>query len=526
MSLSRCPFANLSILVFSHLDCSAYVLPQVTVEQQMRQCTWYFTIVFTVTQPLLVPSPEHLVQAAFEERWTFHTEILEVLQPEDLRGKLKKSLMVLFLSNRPMNRGEKESLNISHLAQERSKLGQGGQLLGETQFYLLYTVQLHHTENFLNVFFGPWNNFYLLTAQVHGAFPLLHPPEEVGEEFDRGLCLETKFYVYHQGSQWVLCPWHVLSHWCHQWAWGHMVHVSRPHVPEVLASISQVQHPQFASPVGKQKIRWDSLKYSLNETTASELRQHSNFPSVLLHHIPDIPSVFSLSSLAHFPPAPFHLPSFSLYFYKVFPNVISAMLKASEHFQKSLVHPVVIHSPWHQQFLPGHPRSYQATWFGLTWGELSGPTGHQDHPALLVWFLGEASASGLLEAGGQRARLAPWPSGSHCVFQRRQPWIVVGRAPWADTPKRRWPRPHLSLGSLLPNSQVCVGHKRSSWLFSEWNPVKMQGNKAFFSGQSYPLGWSLSPSFRKIESEPKSLSWEWWTRMEGTQFVLLPVWIW
>ena len=281
MSLSRCPFANLSILVFSHLDCSAYVLPQVTVEQQMRQCTWYFTIVFTVTQPLLVPSPEHLVQAAFEERWTFHTEILEVLQPEDLRGKLKKSLMVLFLSNRPMNRGEKESLNISHLAQERSKLGQGGQLLGETQFYLLYTVQLHHTENFLNVFFGPWNNFYLLTAQVHGAFPLLHPPEEVGEEFDRGLCLETKFYVYHQGSQWVLCPWHVLSHWCHQWAWGHMVHVSRPHVPEVLASISQVQHPQFASPVGKQKIRWDSLKYSLNETTASELRQHSNFPSVL-----------------------------------------------------------------------------------------------------------------------------------------------------------------------------------------------------------------------------------------------------
>ena len=242
MSLSRCSFANLSILVFSHPDCSAYVLPQVTVEQQMRQCTWYFTIVFTVTQSLLVPSPEHLVQAAFEERWTFHTEILEVLQPEDLRGKLNKSLMVLFLSNRPMNRGEKESLNISHLAQERSKLGQGGQLLGETQFYLLYTVQLHHTENFLNIFLGPWNNFYLLTAQVHGAFPLLHPPEEVGEEFDRGLCLETKFYVYHQGSQWVLCPWHVLSHWCHQWAWGHMVHVSRPHVPEVLASISQVQH--------------------------------------------------------------------------------------------------------------------------------------------------------------------------------------------------------------------------------------------------------------------------------------------
>ena len=72
---------------------------------------------FTVVQQGLVPSPEHLVQAAFKERWTFHTEIAEVLQSEDLRSKLQKSLMVLFLSSRPMNGGEKEFLNIAHLAQ-------------------------------------------------------------------------------------------------------------------------------------------------------------------------------------------------------------------------------------------------------------------------------------------------------------------------------------------------------------------------------------------------------------------------
>ena len=72
---------------------------------------------FTVTQSLLVPSPEHLVQAAFEERWTFHTEIPEVLQPEDLRSKLQKMLIVLILNSRHMNGAEKEFLNIAHLAQ-------------------------------------------------------------------------------------------------------------------------------------------------------------------------------------------------------------------------------------------------------------------------------------------------------------------------------------------------------------------------------------------------------------------------
>ena len=48
------------------------------------------------------------------------------------------------------------------------------------------------------------------------------------------------------------------------------------------------------------------------------------------------PSVFPLSSLAHFPPAPFSLPSFLVHSYKAFPNVISAVLKISELFFRSL----------------------------------------------------------------------------------------------------------------------------------------------------------------------------------------------
>ena len=43
-------FTRASIPAFSHLDCSAYVLPQVTVEPQMRQCIWYVTIVLTVSR--------------------------------------------------------------------------------------------------------------------------------------------------------------------------------------------------------------------------------------------------------------------------------------------------------------------------------------------------------------------------------------------------------------------------------------------------------------------------------------------
>ena len=38
----------------------------------------------------------------------------------------------------------------------------------------------------------------------------------------------------------------------------------------------------------------------------------------------------------------------------------------------------------------------------------------------------------------------------------------MDRALWADTPKRRWPRPHLLTSSLLPSSQVWVGCEHSS----------------------------------------------------------------
>ena len=81
-----------------------------------------------------------MVQTAFKEEWSFHAEAPEVPQLEDLRGQLQKILMVLLLHSRPTNAGENETLNVAHLTQERSKLGQGGQLLGETQCHHLYTV--------------------------------------------------------------------------------------------------------------------------------------------------------------------------------------------------------------------------------------------------------------------------------------------------------------------------------------------------------------------------------------------------
>ena len=87
------------------------------------------------------------------------------------------------------------------------------------------------------------------------------------------------------------------------------------------------------------------LKYTLTETTASEFRQHSSSPSLLSLHIPVITfCLFSFLSCS-LSSSPFRLPSFLVHFCKVFPNVISAVLKASELFQKSLVCPLVIHSP-------------------------------------------------------------------------------------------------------------------------------------------------------------------------------------
>ena len=81
-------------------------------------------------------------------------EIPEMVQPEELRGNLDKVLLFLLPRCRQVDVGEKESLHITHLAQERSKHGQGGQMPGAIHLYLLNTVQLHHTQDLHNIFHG------------------------------------------------------------------------------------------------------------------------------------------------------------------------------------------------------------------------------------------------------------------------------------------------------------------------------------------------------------------------------------
>ena len=76
-----------------------------------------------------------------------------------------------------------------------------------------------------------------LTTQVEGRLSLLHPPKEVGEEVVQGLFLQAQVHKNLQWSQVLLCHWPGLSHWCHSWAWGPITAGSRPHAPEVLASI-------------------------------------------------------------------------------------------------------------------------------------------------------------------------------------------------------------------------------------------------------------------------------------------------
>ena len=79
-------------------------------------------------------------------------EIPEVLQPEELRGKLDNMLLLLFLKCRHVDGGDIELLHIAHLAQESSKRGQGGQLPGAIHFQLLDTVQLHLSQDRHNIF--------------------------------------------------------------------------------------------------------------------------------------------------------------------------------------------------------------------------------------------------------------------------------------------------------------------------------------------------------------------------------------
>ena len=157
-------------------------------------------VVFIVTQPVWPHLPEHLVQATFKKGGRFHIEIPEVVKSEELRGKLDNVLLFLLFKGRQVDMGEKESLHITHLAQERSKHGQGRQMPGAINLHFLDTVQLHPTQDFLNVFHGHCNDLQLLTAQVYGTFSLLHPPDKVDEEFIQVTFLEAKFYIHLQQS--------------------------------------------------------------------------------------------------------------------------------------------------------------------------------------------------------------------------------------------------------------------------------------------------------------------------------------
>ena len=55
-------------------------------------------------------------------------EIPEVAQPLELGGNLYNVIMLLLLEGRYLDGEEMESLQITHVAQERSKCGQGGQI--------------------------------------------------------------------------------------------------------------------------------------------------------------------------------------------------------------------------------------------------------------------------------------------------------------------------------------------------------------------------------------------------------------
>ena len=67
-------------------------------------------------------------------------EILEVSKPQELRGNLDKVILLLLREGRQVDGGETESLQITHLSQERSKCGQGGQMPNAIHLHLLETV--------------------------------------------------------------------------------------------------------------------------------------------------------------------------------------------------------------------------------------------------------------------------------------------------------------------------------------------------------------------------------------------------
>jgi len=74
-------------------------------------------------------------------------EIPEVAQPPELGGDLHNVIVLLLLEGGHVDVGETESLQVTHLTQERSQCGQGGQTPGATHVHLLDTVQLHHAQD-------------------------------------------------------------------------------------------------------------------------------------------------------------------------------------------------------------------------------------------------------------------------------------------------------------------------------------------------------------------------------------------
>lgn len=164
--------------------------------------------------------------------------MLEVVQLEGLQSNLHNVMTFLLLFKcRQIDAGEVESLFIL-------LFGPGKELTwpdwADAKCNSLPLPRYRPGALYLgfhNVFHGHWSYLLLLTAQAYGSFSLLQPPNEVGESSIHGTFNEVKFCEHLQGSQGLLCPWPVLCHQCHWCSWGHMDTRSRPHSPEVLASI-------------------------------------------------------------------------------------------------------------------------------------------------------------------------------------------------------------------------------------------------------------------------------------------------
>ncbi len=91
-------------------------------------------------------------------------EIPEVAQPPELGGNLHHVIVLLLLEGRHVDVGETESLQVTHLTQQRSKRGQGGQIPGATHLHLLDTVQLHHAQDLHDIVHWHGDDLQLLAT--------------------------------------------------------------------------------------------------------------------------------------------------------------------------------------------------------------------------------------------------------------------------------------------------------------------------------------------------------------------------